>query len=295
MHTLEMEETEADGLTRHRLRVNENGEQRSIAVLVRAGKGPPLVWLTGFRSEMRSVKATALDAFAAAQGRALVRFDYTGHGASEGRFEEAGLSVWFRDALAVLGAFVPEPPVLVGSSMGGWISLLVTRELLRVAPHRAPAGLVLIAPATDFTEELMWKRFPDSIRETVLTTGVYERPSVYGDGPYPITLRLIEDGRGHLLFGAPLRLGCPVHILQGMEDPDVPYTHALRLVEHLPGEDVQLTFVKDGDHRLSRPQDIERLLQAVAGVVEQAERRTAEAARRQESVATGGPEAGSQN
>jgi pimeloyl-ACP methyl ester carboxylesterase len=271
---------ELNGLVRHALPVNENGEARSIAVLVRAGKGPPLVWLTGFRSEMRSVKATALDAWAESQGRALVRFDYTGHGESDGRFEEAGLSVWVADALAVLARFVPEPPVLVGSSMGGWISLLVTRELLRSAPERAPAGLVLIAPATDFTEELMWKRFPDDIRETVLTTGVYERPSVYGDGPYPITLRLIEDGRGHLLFGEPIRLGCPVHILQGLEDPDVPYTHALRLVEHLPGEDVQLTLVKDGDHRLSRPADIERLLQAVGSMVEEAERGTAEAARR---------------
>lgn len=262
-----------DKLHEHRLEVGTGANARSLAVLVRPGRGPSLVWLTGFRSEMTSVKATALDAYAAAEGRALVRFDYTGHGASSGRFEEATLSVWLEDALAVLRAFVPGRPVLVGSSMGGWISLLVARALCAAEPERAPAGMVLIAPATDFTETLAWERFPDEIRQTVLTAGAYLRPSPYGDGPYPITLRLIEDGRRHLLFGAPIETGCPVHILQGMDDPDVPYTHALRLMDHLPGADAQLTLIPGGDHRLSGPADLDRLIEAVRAMIAAAERR----------------------
>ena len=247
----------------HKIAVGQGAASRTLAALTRAGASPPVVWLPGFRSDMRSTKAEALDQWAASRGRALVRFDYSGHGESGGAFEDATVSLWLEDTLAVLDRFTAERPVLVGSSMGGWIALLATRELLRTRPERRPAGLVLIAPAVDFTERLMWDRFPASIRRALLRNGVYQRPSVYSDAPYPITRALIEDGRHHLLFGSPIATGCPVHILQGMQDPDVPWSHAMQLVEHLPGDSVALTLVKDGDHRLSRPDDLERLTAAI--------------------------------
>ncbi len=249
-----------------RIPVGEGAAAREIAVIARAGAGPPLVWLPGFRSHMRSVKAEALDAWAAGRGRALVRFDYGGHGESGGVFETSGISTWLEDTLAAILCFADGPPLLVGSSMGGWLALLAARALRKSQPSRGPAGLVLIAPAVDFTERLMWARFPDDVRTALLETGVYTRPSAYGDGPYPITRALIEDGRRHLLFGAPIAPGCPVHILQGMRDPDAPFAHALELVEHLPGDDVALTLVRDGDHRLARPEDLERLFDAIEGL-----------------------------
>lgn len=246
--------------------VGQGSDTRSIAVLVRAGTGPTVVWLGGFMSDMRSTKVEALDAWALRTGRAFVRFDYTGHGESGGAFEESTVSHWLEDALTVLAAFAPERPVLVGSSMGGWIALLAARQLAQTSPGSAPAGLVLIAPAVDFTERLMWDRFPEDIRRTVEETGVYHHPSPYSETAYPITRALIEDGRRHLLFGEPVAAGCPVHVLQGMRDPDVPWSHALKLVEHLPGDSVSLTLIKDGDHRLSRPEDLERLIAAVEAI-----------------------------
>ena len=238
-------------------------DARPVAVLFREGKGPPVVWLGGFKSDMRATKATALDDWARAKGRAFLRFDYSGHGESGGAFEDGTISRWLEDALSVIERFVRERPILVGSSMGGWISLLAARHLMAQRPGIAPAGMVLIAPAVDMTERLMWDRFPDTLRKSVQETGVYHRPSAYSDDPYPITWKLIEDGRRHLLLDGPIQTGCPVHILQGMEDPDVPWDHAFRLVEHLPGDSVSLTLIKDGDHRLSRPEDIERLIAAV--------------------------------
>jgi len=217
-------------------------------------------------SDMRSTKGEALDDWAARTGRALLRFDYSGHGQSEGRFEDSTVSLWVEDALTVVRQFADAGSVLVGSSMGAWIALLATRELLRSNPDRAPAGLVLIAPAVDFTERLMWARFPESIKRIVEETGVYHRPSPYSETPYPITRALIEDGRRHLLLGGPIATGCPVHILQGMKDPDVPWEHALSLVEHLPGDSVSTTLIKDGDHRLSRPEDLERLIAAIEAI-----------------------------
>jgi pimeloyl-ACP methyl ester carboxylesterase len=251
---------------RQEIRAGEGETARMIAVIRRAGRGPGIVWLGGFMSDMRSTKAEALDAWAARSGRAFMRFDYSGHGESSGRFEEGTISRWVEDALEVLRHFAPEPAILVGSSMGAWISLLVTRQLLRSAPERAPAGLVLIAPAVDFTERLMWDRFPTDIKEAIVDTGVYHRPSAYSETPYPITRTLIEDGRRNLLFGEPIETGCPVHILQGMKDPDVPWDHALKLVEHLPGDSVSTTLIKDGDHRLSRPDDLEQLIAAIEAI-----------------------------
>jgi pimeloyl-ACP methyl ester carboxylesterase len=244
----------------------QGAQARPIAVLSREGKGPPVVWLGGFKSDMRATKAAALDEWAEKNGRAFVRFDYSGHGESGGAFEDGTISRWLEDAMTVIERFVTERPVLVGSSMGGWISLLAARHLLERRPDSAPAGIVLIAPAVDMTERLMWDRFPDDLKRVVEETGVYNRPSAYSEDPYPITRALIEDGRRHLLLGQPIQTGCPVHILQGMEDPDVPWSHALQIVEHLPGDSVSLTLIKDGDHRLSRPEDIERLIAAVEAI-----------------------------
>lgn len=244
----------------------QGGDERSIAVLSREGKGPPVVWLGGFKSEMRATKAEAIDAWARETNRAFLRFDYSGHGASGGNFEQSSISRWLEDALSVMERFLTGRPILVGSSMGGWISLLAARHLLEKRPALAPVGIVLIAPAVDMTERLMWDRFPEDIRRTVEETGVYYRPSAYSEDPYPITRELIEDGRRHLLLGQPIQTGCPVHILQGMKDPDVPWEHALQLVEHLPGDSVSLTLIKDGDHRLSRDEDLERLIEAIKAI-----------------------------
>ncbi len=239
-------------------------DSRRIAYRRREGRGPTVVWLGGFRSDMLATKAAALDAWAERNGRAFLRFDYSGHGESGGRFEDGTISRWTEDALAVLDARVADAPILVGSSMGGWIALLVARERARRGPA-PPAGLVLIAPAVDFTERLMWEHFPEPVREEIRETGVFLRPSAYGD-PYPITRGLIEDGRNNLLFGAPILPGCPVHILQGMQDPDVPWRHAMTLLEHLPGDETAITLIKDGDHRLSRDEDLVRLIAAVEGI-----------------------------
>ncbi|WP_112662891.1 alpha/beta hydrolase [Microvirga flavescens] len=250
----------------HMITVGHGAEERQIAVLRHEGRNPPVIWLGGFKSDMRATKAEAVNAWAEKAGRAFIRFDYSGHGESSGNFEEGTISGWLADALAVIETFAGTRPILVGSSMGGWISLLATRHLIEKRPDLAPAGLVLIAPAVDFTERLMWDRFPEDIKRAVNETGVYYRPSTYSPDPYPITRALIEDGRKHLLFGGPIRTGCPVTILQGMKDPDVPWKHALELVEHLPGDSATLTLIKDGDHRLSTPEDLERLTAAIEAI-----------------------------
>jgi pimeloyl-ACP methyl ester carboxylesterase len=236
---------------------------RRIAVRARSGGAPGLFWLSGFNSDMRGTKAQALDAWAAENGRACVRFDYSGHGESEGRFADGTISRWLEESLAVFERFCHGPQIVVGSSMGGWIALLLAREIARRRGTAAAlAGLVLIAPAPDFTEELMWKGFSADIRNEIETKGQWLRPSAYGE-PYPITRGLIEDGRKHLLLGSSIQVGCPVRILQGAQDADVPWQHAFALTSQLPSDDVVLTLIQDGDHRLSRPQDIARLIAAV--------------------------------
>jgi pimeloyl-ACP methyl ester carboxylesterase len=248
------------------LSVGSGADERAIAVRTRAGEGPGLFWLGGFKSDMNGTKALALDDWAAAHGRACTRFDYSGHGESGETFTDGTIGRWLAESLAVFRQCCRGPQVLVGSSMGGWLALLLTRELQRGAPRgdASAAGLVLIAPAVDFTEELMWKRFPAAVKRELEQTGVWMRPSEYSEEPYPITRQLIEEGRSHLLLGGLIETGCPVRILQGAQDPDVPWTHAVDLVSRFARDDVVLTLVKDGDHRLSRPEDIERLLAAVA-------------------------------
>ncbi|RJF76063.1 alpha/beta hydrolase [Rhodopseudomonas palustris] len=245
------------------LTVGEGPDQRRVAVRARPGTSPALFWLGGFNSDMTGTKAVALDQCAAERGRACVRFDYSGHGESSGAFADGTIGRWLEDALAVFDRFAEGPQVVIGSSMGGWMALLLARELIRRdAGPASLTGMVLIAPAPDFTEALMWKGFSAEIRRQIETEGVWMRPSDYG-APYPITRALIEDGRNHLLLGGAISTGCPVRILQGKQDPDVPWTHAFALTEHLPCEDVVLTLIQDGDHRLSRPQDIARMLAAV--------------------------------
>jgi pimeloyl-ACP methyl ester carboxylesterase len=243
--------------------VGEGAAHRRIAVRARTGRPPGLFWLGGFNSDMRGTKALALDEWAAEQERACVRFDYSGHGESEGQFADGTIGRWLEESVAVFGRFCRGPQVVIGSSMGGWMALLLTREIARRGIGSASlAGLVLIAPAPDFTEALMWKGFSPQVREEIMTKGVWHRPSQYGD-PYPITRALIEEGRNHLLLGSKIDVGCPVRILQGAQDPDVPWQHAFTLAQRLPAEDVVLTMIQDGDHRLSRPQDISRIMAAV--------------------------------
>lgn len=225
-----------------------------IAYLKREGAGPCLVWLGGFRSEMTATKASHLDHWAVQQGRAFLRFDYFAHGQSSGAWEEASITRWRDDALAVIDACADGPLVLIGSSMGGWLACLAA--LAR--PQRVQA-LILIAPAADFTEALIWQNAPADVRASIMETGVWNRPSAYDPAPYPITRRLIEDGRRHLILGAPIPITAPVRILHGMEDPDVPWSHSLKLMEKLESRDVTAVFIKDGEHRLSRPGDLARL------------------------------------
>lgn len=237
---------------------------RRIAVRQQAGTAPGIFWLGGFKSDMRGTKAEALAQHATRTGRACVRFDYSGHGESEGRFEDGTISRWLEESLAVFDGQASGPQIVVGSSMGGWIALLLARALAARARESAGlAGLVLIAPAPDFTEDLMWAQFSPAVKREIEESGLWQRPSAYGEDPYPITRTLIEDGRKHLLLKSPIAIGCPVRILQGVMDPDVPYAHAMKLVSYLAQDDVVLTLVKDGDHRLSRPEDIERLLRTV--------------------------------
>ena len=239
-------------------------DQRSIAVAAQAGEAPGIFWLSGFKSDMCGTKAQALAGWALKSCRACVRFDYSGHGQSGGEFLDGTITRWLEESIAVFERFCRGPQVVVGSSMGGWLALLLARELKRRRPAAALAGLVLIAPAVDFTEVLMWSKLPAKVKQELETKGMWIRPSQYEPGGYPITRRLIEDGRAHLLLGGMIETGCPVRILQGVLDPDVPWGHAVELVSRLAQDDVVLTLVKDGDHRLSRPEDIERLTMAVS-------------------------------
>lgn len=242
---------------------------RRIAVRAIPGQGPGVMWLGGFKSDMTGSKAEALAHWAMERGRAYVRFDYSGHGASGGKFEDGTISDWLADARAVFEQATQGPQILVGSSMGGWITLLLARALAAQGGAAAARlkALVLIAPAPDFTEELMWARFPQEVKDEILTTGRYARPSAYSEEPYVITRALIEDGRRHTILGAPFAVGCPVRILQGARDEDVPWQHAMRLVTCLAEDDVVFTLVKDGDHRLSREEDLTRLVDVLDGLV----------------------------
>lgn len=215
--------------------------------------GLTFVWLSGFMSDMQGTKVMELESWAKAQGHSFLAFDYSGHGESEGAFEDGTISQWREDSLDVIRQTTKGDLVLVGSSMGGWMALLSALAL----PERVK-GMVLIAPAPDFTEKLMWPEFSDAAKTEIMEKGVHMRPSDY-DSPYPITRNLIEDGRAWSILDAPIAFDGPVRILQGLQDADVPWQHAQRLVETMTSEDLVFQLIKDGDHRLSRTQDIARL------------------------------------
>jgi pimeloyl-ACP methyl ester carboxylesterase len=229
---------------------------------------PGIIWLGGFMSDMRSTKASFLDQYAAQEGRACLRFDYSGHGESGGDFEDGMIGAWLEEALAIIRSGSDRPPILVGSSMGGWLALLCARALAEAGKAERLAGLVLIAPAIDMTERLIFEKLSPEARAKLETEGCCLIPSAYSDRPYSVTRRLIEEGRRHLMLDATIRTHCPVHVLQGMKDEDVPWQHSMTLVEHLAGDPVVLSLVKDGDHRLSRPSDLALLGQAIETVAE---------------------------
>ena len=228
-----------------------------------AGEGPTVVWLGGFRSEMIGTKAAALADWARDRGRDFLRFDYFGHGQSEGDFEAGTITRWRGDALAVIDDLTEGPVVLVGSSMGGWLACLAAMA----RPERVRA-LVLIAPAADFTDKLLGPNLPARARAALARDGVWRRPSHYAEDGYPITRALLEDGARWSILPGPVAVEAPVRILQGAADPDVPWTHALDLARALKGDDVVFTLIRDGDHRLSRPPDLRRLIAAVEEAVE---------------------------
>ena len=249
------------------LRVGMGDDARDIAVLHRPATSQEdastLVWLGGYRSDMTGTKAVELDRFAAENGIACLRLDYSGHGASGGDFQKGTISRWLEEALAVVRQKAPSRVVLIGSSMGGWIALRMVEELRKAGGTPSVAGLVLIAPAPDFTADLIEPSLTDAEKRSLEDKGYFEEHSEYSPEPNIFTRALMEDGQQNRVLTGIITTGCPVHILQGMRDPDVPYQHALKLLEHLPADDVVLTLIRDGDHRLSRPQDIDRMLAAV--------------------------------
>ena len=228
---------------------------------------PGLIWLGGFRSDMEGTKALSMVEEATALGCPSLRFDYSGHGSSGGEFVEGTISRWVDESLHVVLEHTSGPQILVGSSMGGWIALRLAQELKKKGEQDRLAGMLLIAPAPDFATRLMEPKFTDAQRRELEDKGYFEEPSEYSDEPNVITRALIEDGRNNQVLTGDLAVGVPVRILQGMEDPDVPYTHALHLVECLAHDDVQMTLIKDGDHRLSRDEDIALLRRTIAQIV----------------------------
>ncbi|WP_439273015.1 alpha/beta hydrolase [Pseudochrobactrum sp. HB0163] len=245
---------------------NVNGTE--IAVRCRKGtETPGLVWLGGYCSDMLGGKAQHLDQWAAANNHPMLRFDYSGHGESGGEFKDGTISLWLEQSLAACRAYTTGPQILIGSSMGGWIALRMAQELMKAGEK--PAGLILLAPAPDFTQALIEPALTEEQKHQLAAKGYFEEPSEYSPQPYIYTQKLIENGRSNQVLSGIIETGCPVHILQGMQDPDVPYSHALRLVEHLPADNVTLTLIRDGDHRLSRPQDLDLLTRIVEAMIAQ--------------------------
>jgi pimeloyl-ACP methyl ester carboxylesterase len=231
-----------------------------VAYLRQEGRGPGLVWLGGFNSDMNGTKAQAVATFAAREGRASLRFDYFGHGASSGQFKDGTISRWREDALAVFDQLTAGPQILIGSSMGGWMASLVAQA----RPARV-AGVVLIAPAPDLTEELMWRRMPQEIRDEIATRGSWFYQPDGGEG-YPISRALIESGRSHRVLGTTIAVDGPVRILHGNDDRDVPWQLGAKLLDVYQG-DVTFTLVKGADHRLSEPAHIRLLEHTIATVL----------------------------
>ena len=234
------------------------------------GAEPGIVWFGGYRSDMLGTKAETLAAWAAGQNRAFLRHDYSGHGESGGDFADGTISRWLGESLAVFGRFTSGRQIIVGSSMGAWIALRLAQELRKAGQDDRLAGMVLLAPAPDFTSELIEPNLTKAQKRGLAKKGVFEEKSDYSPEPNVYTNALIEDGRQNRVMTGPIDTHCPVHILQGMADPDVPHEHALKLVSLLPADDMTLSLIPDGDHRLSRPQDLALLVRAVESMIEQA-------------------------
>jgi pimeloyl-ACP methyl ester carboxylesterase len=235
-----------------------------------AGAPTGFFWLSGFKSDMCGTKAEAIAAHATAAGRPCFRFDYSGHGESAGDFAKGTISRWLGEAATAFTTLAAGPRIVIGSSMGGWLALLLLRRLEASDPAAAARirGIVLIAPAVDMTKELLWDRCSEAVRREMIEQGYYLKPSLYGPEPYLYTLALIEDGRRHLFLEDGIDLPCPLRILQGDQDPDVPYEYALRTFHALRGADIRFTLIKGGDHRLSSPRDIALLLDTVEALAQ---------------------------
>ena len=241
----------------------DRGDGTELAWIAQPGDGPTVVFLPGFRSDMTGDKATALAEFCAARGQALLRFDYSGHGASGGAFTDGTIGLWASDALTAIDRLTAGKLILIGSSMGGWIALLTALR----RPERITA-VIGIAAAPDFTDKLMWDAMTFEERARLNRDGILRVPSQYGE-PTPVTRALIEDGRRHLLLDNPILLDCPIRLLHGQADPDVPWEMALRIAERATSNDVQILLIKDGDHRLSRPEDLALLQRTLAALLPQ--------------------------
>ncbi|WP_316857944.1 alpha/beta hydrolase [uncultured Cohaesibacter sp.] len=254
------------------IRVGKSDDPREIAFKQRpatANDLPGLFWMGGFNSNMEGEKALALDGFSEERGQAYLRYDYSGHGVSGGDFLDGTISKWLEESQVLFDQMTTGPQIVVGSSMGGWLALLMTKahiEKVGIENSRI-SGLILIAPAIDLTQVLMWDAFDDDIRAEIKKNGFVKRPSDYGH-PTGIALQLIEDGKQHLFGDSLIETGCPVHILQGVGDITVPWQMSVDLVARLARDDVRLTLVKDGDHRLSRPEDLELLKRVVTDMIE---------------------------
>ncbi|MDW9565910.1 alpha/beta fold hydrolase [Sinorhizobium meliloti] len=269
-----------------RIEVGTGAAARSIAMRIFRTGNPPdmkdgdprrpaLVWLGGYRSGMTGTKAVEVERHAREAGTDCIRFDYSGHGASDGDYRDGTISRWVEESLAVIDHAATGRMILIGSSMGAWVALRLAEKLKGGAHHGEGGvgrlcGLVLIAPAPDFTAELIEPNLTEAERTSLAERGYFEEPSEYSPEPNVFTRALIEDGRNNLVMKGPIETGCPVHILQGMRDPDVPYTHALKLMEHMPADDVVMTLIRDGDHRLSREEDIAKLKQAIDAMLTKA-------------------------
>ncbi len=242
------------------IEAHDGAAARRIAYLhddARVSSGLGLFWLAGYKSDMAGTKATELASYARAKGFGCTRFDYSGHGISSGKFEDGTIGQWLQEAETVFTQVSKGPQIVIGSSMGGHLALLMLRRLIAEQPQEAARirAMVLIAPAWDMTEELMWKQFPEEARKQLMETGVYLEPSEY-DEPYTITRALIEDGRQHLFAREPFEVGRPIVILQGAQDKAVPIAHSRELLTFLKGDAIKLIEIPDGEHSLARPEDL---------------------------------------
>ena len=245
----------------HESGATDRGDGVRLAWVRTAGRGPTAVFLPGYMSDMTGAKAIETEAFCSGHGLGCLRLDYSGHGVSGGAFIDGTVGRWTEDALVLIDRLTEGPLVLVGSSMGGWIALLAA-----LARPARVVGLIGLAAAPDFTEELMWQAMMPRERTQLEQEGVLHVPSLYGE-PYPVTAALIADGRTRLLLDKPIPLHCPVRLLHGQRDPDVPWQTSVRLADQLQSEDVQVTLVKDGEHRLSRPADLALLRRALGDLL----------------------------